>query len=139
MCFVKQKTAYEMRISDWSSDVCSSDLVFVGATTENPSFELNSALLSRCRVHVLDPLSADDIVLALERALHDDDRGLGQLGVAIAPELLRQIANAADGDVRRGLTFLEIAADLAEPDTDGTRHIDESTLAQVLADRTRRR
>src|SRR3546814_3960337 len=103
MCFVKQKTAYEMRISDWSSDVCSSDLVFVGATTENPSFELNSALLSRCRVHVLDPLSADDIVLALERALHDDDRGLGQLGVAIAPELLRQIAIAADGDVRRGL------------------------------------
>jgi len=114
------------------------DIVFVGATTENPSFELNSALLSRCRVHVLDALSPADITVALERALQDSERGIGQLQVRIAPDLLRQIAIAADGDVRRALTFLEIAAELAEPDADGAAVIVEATLAQVLADRTRR-
>ncbi|PKM15744.1 MAG: recombination factor protein RarA [Gammaproteobacteria bacterium HGW-Gammaproteobacteria-2] len=114
------------------------DIVFVGATTENPSFELNSALLSRCRVHVLDALSPEDILIALERALHDREKGVGHLDVSIAPELLRLIAAAADGDVRRALTFLEIAAELAEPDAGGTATINEATLAQVLADRTRR-
>jgi len=114
------------------------DIVFVGATTENPSFELNSALLSRCRVHVLDALAADDILVALERALHDAERGIAQLHVSIASPLLRQIALAADGDVRRALTFLEIASELAEPDGAGGAHISEGTLAQVLADRSRR-
>lgn len=114
------------------------DIVFVGATTENPSFELNSALLSRCRVHVLDALGIDDIATALDRALHDRERGLGQLQLAVAPELLQQIAGAADGDVRRALTLLEIAAELAEPDASGAAIINEATLSQVLADRTRR-
>lgn len=114
------------------------DIVFVGATTENPSFELNSALLSRCRVHVLDALAPDDIVAALTRALTDRERGLGGFDLAVAPELLQLIASAADGDVRRALTLLEIAAELAEPDAGGVATIDEHTLAQVLADRTRR-
>ncbi|MFC5435106.1 replication-associated recombination protein A [Rhodanobacter umsongensis] len=108
-------------------------IIFIGATTENPSFELNSALLSRCRVHVLEPVSTDDIIAALKRALGDRERGLGELQLQVGDDSLDSIAQAADGDVRRALTLLEIAAELAE---DG--HIDEATLTQVLADRTRR-
>ena len=110
-------------------------IVFVGATTENPSFELNSALLSRCRVHVLDAVSVDDIVEALRRALADATRGLGGQGITVDDERLREIAGAADGDVRRGLTLLEIAAELALGEGGD---ITQATLAQVLADRTRR-
>jgi putative ATPase len=110
-------------------------IVFVGATTENPSFELNSALLSRCRVHVMESVDVDDLLAALRHALADGKRGLGQLGIEVDDELLRQIAIAADGDVRRGLTLLEIAAELA---ADEGGRITETTLAQVLADRTRR-
>ena len=108
-------------------------IIFVGATTENPSFELNSALLSRCRVHVLDSVSADDIVAALRRALGDEERGLGDLKLDVDDATLKLIASAADGDVRRALTLLEIASELA----DGGK-IDNATLEQVLADRTRR-
>jgi len=110
-------------------------IVFVGATTENPSFELNSALLSRCRVHVLEALSPEDIVEALRRALADGERGLGAQPIQIDAALLLEIARAADGDVRRALTLLEIAAELAAGEGG---HISEQTLMQVLADRTRR-
>lgn len=109
-------------------------ILFVGATTENPSFELNSALLSRCRVHVMESVSTDDIVEALQRALADEERGLGGRGLHIEESALREIAGAADGDVRRGLTLLEIASELAG---EGGQ-IDQDTLRQVLADRTRR-
>ena len=108
-------------------------IVFVGATTENPSFELNSALLSRCRVHVMDAVPAQAIAAALRRALADRDRGLGALDLRVDDTALDAMAQAADGDVRRALTFLEIAAELA-----GDRVIDQATLEQVLADRTRR-
>jgi putative ATPase len=108
-------------------------IVFVGATTQNPSFELNSALLSRCRVHVMEAVSTDAIVAALRRALDDRERGLGALALQVDADALALMAKAADGDVRRALTFLEIASELA---VDG--HIDEATLRQVLADRTRR-
>jgi putative ATPase len=108
-------------------------IIFIGATTENPSFELNSALLSRCRVHVLDAVSADDIVDALQRALADEERGLGALKLQVGDDALRLIAHAADGDVRRALTLLEIAAEVADGQV-----IDNATLEQVLADRTRR-
>jgi putative ATPase len=108
-------------------------IVLIGATTENPSFELNSALLSRCRVHVLDAIAPAAIVEALRRALADRERGLGARVLNVEPATLDAIAVAADGDLRRALTLLEIAADLA---VDG--RIDEATLAQVLADRTRR-
>lgn len=126
-------------------------ILFVGATTENPSFELNSALLSRCRVHVMEAVSGDDIAVALQRALDDGTHGLGGRGLRIAPEQLLVIASAADGDVRRGLTLLEIAAELAgesvagETGTDDAEEgdgspgtITDEILAQVLADRTRR-
>src|SRR5690242_10403847 len=72
-------------------------ILFVGATTENPSFELNSALLSRCRVHVMEALSVDDIVLALQQALEDGERGLGGRDLHVAREQLQLIAQAADG------------------------------------------
>jgi putative ATPase len=91
-------------------------ILFVGATTENPSFELNSALLSRCRVHVMEAVSADDIAQALTRALRDETYGLGGRGLRIGEAQLHAIASAADGDVRRGLTLLEIAAELAGED-----------------------
>ncbi|MDZ3823128.1 MAG: replication-associated recombination protein A [Pseudoxanthomonas sp.] len=109
-------------------------VVFVGATTENPSFELNSALLSRCRVHVLKPVPAMAMVAALRRALEDPQRGLGDRAWRVDDEVLLQIAQAADGDLRRALTVLEISAELA-----GTAdRFDADLLAQVLADRGRR-
>ncbi|MDO5610825.1 MAG: replication-associated recombination protein A [Pseudomonadota bacterium] len=108
-------------------------ILFVGATTENPSFELNSALLSRCRVHVLEAVSADDIIVALQYALDDAERGLGGQGIEIAADDLRAIASAADGDVRRALTLLEIAAELS-----GEGLVGRDLIEQVLADRTRR-
>jgi putative ATPase len=110
-------------------------IIFVGATTENPSFELNSALLSRCRVHVLESVSPEDVVEALQRALGDSERGLGGQAIKVSPESLLEIARAADGDVRRALTLLEIAAELA---ADEGGEITPETLLQVLADRTRR-
>jgi len=115
-------------------------ILFVGATTENPSFELNSALLSRCRVHVMEAVSAEDIAFALQRALDDAERGLGGRGLRIGADQLRLIATAADGDVRRGLTLLEIASELAgggDAEEQGGE-ITDTVLEQVLADRTRR-
>jgi putative ATPase len=109
-------------------------ILFVGATTENPSFELNSALLSRCRVHVMEAVTAGDIAVTLRRAIDDRERGLGDRGLHVDEGQLLLIARAADGDVRRALTFLEIAADLAGEG--GT--ITAATLEQVLADRSRR-
>lgn len=110
-------------------------ILFVGATTENPSFELNSALLSRCRVHVLEAVSPQDIAEALQRALHDSERGLGAEQLRVSDAALLEIAGAADGDVRRALTLLEIAAELAQ---DEGGEITAQTLQQVLADRIRR-
>ena len=114
-------------------------ILFVGATTENPSFELNSALLSRCRVHVMEAVSADDIAMALRRALEDTERGLGGRGLRIGDAQVHLIATAADGDVRRGLTLLEIAAELAGIEAgEAGGEITDAILEQVLADRTRR-
>ena len=110
-------------------------IIFVGATTENPSFELNSALLSRCRVHVMESVSPEDIADAMRHALADSERGLGGQGIQVSEDSLREIAGAADGDVRRALTLLEIAAELAIGEGG---QITEQTLLQVLADRTRR-
>ncbi len=93
-------------------------LTFVGATTENPSFELNSALLSRARVYVLRSLNVDDIVKLLRRAL-EDPRGLGDRRLQIDDAALVALAHGGDGDARRALGMLEVAADLAEPRVDG--------------------
>ncbi len=88
-------------------------LVFIGATTENPSFEIIGALLSRARVYVLKPLQAADLQVLLERALADPERGLGTAGLALEAEALELLAQAGDGDARRALGMLELAAGLA--------------------------
>ena len=89
-------------------------LTFIGATTENPSFEVVSALLSRARVYVLKPLEEGDLVRLLRAALEDSERGLGALALQAQPAALELIARAADGDGRRALSMLELAAGLAE-------------------------
>jgi putative ATPase len=89
-------------------------LVFIGATTENPSFELNNALLSRARTYVLKSLSLEHIERIIRQALNDGERGLGARGLELAADNSRLLAEAADGDARRGLNLLELAADLTE-------------------------
>jgi putative ATPase len=86
-------------------------VTLIGATTENPSFELTAALLSRCRVFVLEPLRENHIRTLVERALQDDDRGLGRLGLAIDDDALALLGREADGDARRALQALEAAAE----------------------------
>lgn len=113
-------------------------LTFVGATTENPSFEVVSALLSRARVYVLRPLTAIDIESLLRSALADRERGLGNEGIAAEPQALELIAKAADGDGRRGLNMLELAAGLAQASESGPRLI-TLALAQEVATGGRRR
>ncbi len=89
-------------------------LIFIGATTENPSFEVVSALLSRARVYVLKPLDVKSLESLLRRALADVERGLGSMQLQIEDDALALLASAADGDARRALNMLEISADLAE-------------------------
>jgi putative ATPase len=113
-------------------------LTFVGATTENPSFEVVSALLSRARVYVLRPLTVADIEALLRAALGDRERGLGNEGIEAEPAALELIASFADGDGRRALNMLELAAGLAEPSQSGPRLI-SLTLAQEVASGGRRR
>ena len=96
-------------------------IYFVGATTENPSFELNNALLSRVKTYVLKSLPVAEIKQLLQRALHHEN-GLANENIAIEDAELEALASIADGDARRALNFLEIAADLAEP-LDGKRII----------------
>ncbi len=111
-------------------------LTFIGATTENPSFEVNSALLSRARVYVLKPLVPSDLATCCARALADRERGLGAAGRALDDEVLDLLAQAADGDARRGLNMLEVAADLATDET-AARH--RSPPANEVASGGRRR
>src|SRR5947199_394334 len=82
----------------------------LGPTPENPSFEVIAALLSRCRVYVLQRLGEDEVVLILRRALADPEQGLGRLNLAAEPEALLAIARLADGDTRSALNVLEVAA-----------------------------
>lgn len=109
-------------------------ILFVGATTENPSFELNNALLSRVRVYVLQSLAANDIVSLIDRALSDEERGLGSLKLEMEQADKQHLAELVDGDARRALTMLEIAADLAE---DGK--ITSSLISEILAGGSTRR
>ncbi|MCH8117948.1 MAG: AAA family ATPase, partial [Proteobacteria bacterium] len=108
-------------------------LTFIGATTENPSFELNNALLSRARVYVLKTLDESALLSVLRNALQDEERGLGSQNIEISEKGLQAIAVAADGDARRALNLLELAADLA---SDG--EIDDGIIAEVVAGGRRR-
>lgn len=109
-------------------------IILIGATTENPSFEVNNALLSRCKVFVLQPLSEDDLTALLTRAL-TDPRGLGEQRVHIAPELLRSIASFAGGDARTALSTLEMVALNGESDGEGVT-VTAETLAQCTSRRS---
>lgn len=107
--------------------------IFIGATTENPSFELNSALLSRARVYVLKPIPTEVLEGLLSKALTDSEYGLGAQQLSVTEDSLQLLAAAADGDARRALNFLEIAADLAK---DGV--ISAATVAEVVQESLRR-
>ena len=106
-------------------------LIFVGATTENPSFEVNNALLSRARVYVLKSLDTADLSNLLDRALTDRERGLGQLDLQIDAGARELLLAAADGDARRMLNLLETAADLSSPGDSG-RRLDVDTMRAVI-------
>jgi putative ATPase len=112
-------------------------VVFIGATTENPSFELNNALLSRCRVYVLKSLDNEQIKTVIQQALADQQSGLGERRLQLDDEALDLLASAADGDARRALNLLEIANDLASESGD-VLAIDRAVLEQVLVGDTRR-
>jgi putative ATPase len=112
-------------------------LTFIGATTENPSFELNNALLSRARVYVLKSLDTEALTGILRRALADKERGLGNEDIAVADDILQLLAAAADGDARRALNLLEISADLAET-RDGRRVIGRKIAEEVAQGGARR-
>ncbi|MBL1321846.1 MAG: replication-associated recombination protein A [Methylophaga sp.] len=109
---------------------------FIGATTENPSFELNNALLSRARVYVLQSLGSEDLRQIIDRAMNDDKLGVADRNVVLADELRDQLAEAVDGDGRRVLNLLEIAIDLA--DSKGQKQVEEDDLAEVLSGTLRR-
>jgi putative ATPase len=109
-------------------------VVFVGATTENPSFELNGALLSRARVYKLQALTPEDLKQLLQHALADKEQGLGG-SVKISDAQLERMAIAADGDARRALNILEISADLAE-DTKKGKLVTEAVLDDILRQTT---
>jgi len=112
-------------------------LVFIGATTENPSFELNKALLSRARVYVLKRLTDTDLVSLLGRCLADDNHGLASLGLELSDEQLELIAAAADGDARRALGCLELASELAVEGPAGLM-IPDQALIEILGGARRR-
>lgn len=105
------------------------DIILVGATTENPSFELNAALLSRCRVVVLEPLSLDELLLLLDRALKDEVRGLGKTKASMEGKALDAIAQLASGDARRALTLLE--AVVADAVSEGRAQVSEEDVRRV--------
>ncbi len=112
----------------------------IGATTENPSFEINSALLSRCRVYVLKPLTEDEIVALLRRALSDTERGLGQMHLEADDDALRKIAAYSSGDARSAYNVLEVAAALSvetglAPSPAATTKITEHTIQEALQKR----
>jgi putative ATPase len=108
------------------------DIVLIGATTENPSFEVIAALLSRAKVHMLSALSTDEIVTLLERALHDEKRGLGAARVSIAPELLKQIAVFSNGDARAAFNTLETSVAAADRDSQGRAVVTEKIVEDAI-------
>lgn len=112
-------------------------VTLIGATTENPSFEVNSALLSRSRVFTLKSLTEEQIITIIERALTDKERGLGQTGITIDEEALQQVAIFANGDARTALNVLELAAHSMEgtAKADGSAHITVPLIEEVMQHR----
>src|SRR5262249_32557140 len=109
-------------------------ITLIGATTENPSFAVNAALLSRARVFRLEPHSDEDLMLLLTRALTDSERGLGLLGIEANDEVLRSLAEGARGDARRALDVLELAAKHAAQR--GSHELSAELVAEALSSKT---
>src|SRR5258706_557963 len=107
-------------------------VILIGATTENPSFEVNSALLSRSRVVVLKPLEESDVKTILRRALTDQERGLGNLNPDVSDQLVSRLAHSAGGDARLALSAIEAAVAATQPNEQGRREITEDTLIEAL-------
>ncbi len=107
-------------------------IVFIGATTENPSFELNNALLSRARLYVLKALGSEEIQQILQQALSDNERGFGQVSIEISTDEINTLAAAANGDARRALNLLELAVDTAS-EREGSLWIDERVISNVIS------
>jgi len=110
-------------------------ITLIGATTENPSFEVNSALLSRCRVFTLRAHRPEDVAALLRRALADPERGLASLGVDLAPDALQALVALADGDARAALNGLELAATATLPHEQGRRPISLATIEDAMQQR----
>ena len=109
---------------------------FIGATTENPSFEVISPLLSRCRVFTLVQLSDDEVAAIVRRALSDSERGLGDTGVELAEDALAMLVNVSNGDARTALNGIETAVHATAPGTDGLRRVDLPTVEDALQRRS---
>jgi putative ATPase len=107
-------------------------VTLIGATTENPSFEVTGALLSRCRVLVLNPLNEDEVKTILDRALNDADRGLAELKPAVPEPLLIRIANSSGGDARVALAALEAAVESTSPNEAGIREVTTETIIEAM-------
>ena len=107
-------------------------VTLIGATTENPSFEVTGALLSRCRVLVLNPLSPGEVKTILERALRDSEKGLAKLQPVISDDVLERVANSSGGDARVALAALEAAVESTAPDNNGSRQISNDTIIEAL-------
>ena len=115
------------------SHVESGDVTLIGATTENPSFEVNAALLSRCRVVVLKPLDSTQLESVLRRALADTGRGLGSLHPQVDDDALAFLAAASDGDARTALNVLEMAVTNAPPDAEGSHRVNLAAMQDAFA------
>nr|WP_216607259.1 replication-associated recombination protein A [Vibrio tubiashii] len=113
-------------------------VTFIGATTENPSFELNNALLSRARVYKLTSLSTADIHLALQQAISDSERGLGKVSAKFADNVLDRLAELVNGDARMSLNYLELLYDMAQEDGQGDKEITLQLLAEVAGEKVSR-
>ncbi|MFC3282442.1 replication-associated recombination protein A [Litchfieldella rifensis] len=109
-------------------------LTLIGATTENPSFEVNSALLSRARVYVLKPLGEDELLQVLQQALSDRERGLGSREIHVEDDVLTTLARASSGDARRALGLLETACDFTIPEGEGER-LPREALEEIIGHR----
>lgn len=107
-------------------------VILIGATTQNPSFEVNAALLSRSRVFQLVPLTEEQLILLLKRALKDEERGLGMYRVKVDKEALAHIARIAGGDARSALNAIELAVLTTPPDEEGVRHITLETAEESI-------
>jgi putative ATPase len=113
-------------------------VTFIGATTENPSFELNNALLSRARVYKLTSLSCDDIKATLFQAVEDSERGLGAIEVQFHAEVIDRLSEIVNGDARMALNYLELLYDMASENELGVKQIDLALLAEVSGERIAR-